>query len=61
MQICLIGLTKLGAGGRPLQVVQGEKRRHNALLRLVDGEVGAQGLVGLMMQRDHRHRQVRPI
>jgi len=51
----------LGEGGSQLQEVHGEKRKHNALLKLLlDGEVGARGLVGLMMQGEHRHRQVRP-
>ena len=48
-------------GGSQLQVMHRDKRKHNALLRLlVDGEVGERGLVGLMMRGDHRHRQVRP-
>ena len=53
MQICPKELIDLEQGGSPIQVVHGGKRKHTALLRLVDGKAGARGLVGLVMWGDH--------
>ena len=63
VQICLSrrGMTVLGQGGMPLQVVHGGTRMHYTLLLVeVEGEWGARDLVLLMLRGDRRHRWVHP-
>jgi len=63
VQICLSkrGMTVLGQGGVPLQVVHVGRRMHYALLLVeVDGEWGARDFVMLILRGDRRHRQVHP-
>jgi hypothetical protein len=52
VQLCLRGFIDL-------EEIRG-KKKHNTLLRLVDREVGARGLVRLMMWRVHLHKRLRP-
>jgi hypothetical protein len=43
-------VTDLGLGGMSQLVVHGGRNKHYSLLQLVEGEVGAQDLLELMLQ-----------
>ena len=51
-------MTNLGQGGLPLLVVHGGRKKHQALLCLIEGEVGERDWLEVMLQGGQRRRRV---